>query len=131
MLSIRDILLSLIIHRQIVDSVQRLESIESMFRLMDSKADIATFVQTNNPGIFTPPEKRFQRPDEGQSLVRLIPNISVFRWTGGGGALGNCYWIIFSLMQYHSSTGGGGFNWIVFSVIQCTAMSCNHCGTSV
>ena len=50
--------------------MQRLDSIECMFQLMNSKADISTFVQANSPGTFTSPVKSFNRPEEtSQSLV--------------------------------------------------------------
>ncbi|KAL9978747.1 hypothetical protein ACROYT_G016302 [Oculina patagonica] len=52
----------------IVESVQRLESIQGMFQLMNTKEDISTFVQANNPGAFTPPAKSFHKPEESQSL---------------------------------------------------------------
>ncbi|KAJ7392259.1 hypothetical protein OS493_013638 [Desmophyllum pertusum] len=57
----------------IVDSVQRLESIQSMFQLMNSKADISTFVQANNPGAYTSPVKSFHKPEESQ-LLNVIDN---------------------------------------------------------
>lgn len=52
----------------IVDSVNRLESIQSMFQLMNSKADISTFVQANNPGAYTSPEKSFLKPEDNHLL---------------------------------------------------------------
>nr|XP_058949181.1 uncharacterized protein LOC131776985 [Pocillopora verrucosa] len=52
----------------IVDSVKRLESIQSMFQLMNSKADISTFVQANDPGAYSSPEKNFQKPEDNQLL---------------------------------------------------------------
>ncbi|CAH3045244.1 unnamed protein product [Porites lobata] len=57
----------------IVESVQRLESIEHMFQMMDSRVDISTFVQANNPGMYTPPVKSFSKPEESQSL-NLVEN---------------------------------------------------------
>lgn len=54
---------------QIIDSVKRLESIQSMFQLMNSKADISTFVQANDPGAYSSPEKNFQKPEDNQLLV--------------------------------------------------------------
>ena len=42
-----------------VESVQRLKSIEHVFQMMDSRVDISTFVQANNPGKYTPPVKSF------------------------------------------------------------------------
>ena len=54
---------------QIVESVQRLESIERMFQMMNSREDISTFVQANNPGTYTSPVKNFNKPEESQSLV--------------------------------------------------------------
>lgn len=52
----------------IVESVQRLESIERMFQMMNSREDISTFVQANNPGTYTSPVKNFNKPEESQSL---------------------------------------------------------------
>ena len=40
-----------------------------MFQLMNSKADISTFVQANNPGAYTSPEKSFLKPEDNHLLV--------------------------------------------------------------
>jgi len=52
----------------IVSSVQRLESIQNMFQLMNTREDISTFVQANNPGNYTSQVKSFHKPEESQSL---------------------------------------------------------------
>lgn len=57
-------------YSQIVSSVQRLESIQNMFQLMNTREDISTFVQANNPGNYTSPVKSFHKPEESQALVR-------------------------------------------------------------
>ena len=36
---------------------------------MNSKADISTFVQANDPGAYSSPEKNFQKPEDNQLLV--------------------------------------------------------------
>lgn len=52
----------------IIESVQRLENIEHMFQMINSREDISTFVQANNPGTYTSPIKSFSKPEESQSL---------------------------------------------------------------
>lgn len=52
----------------VVDSVQRLDNIEHMFQLMNSRADISTFVQANNPGTFKPPNKSYSKPEDSHVL---------------------------------------------------------------
>ena len=37
---------------------------------MNTREDISTFVQANNPGNFISPVKSFHKPEESQSLVR-------------------------------------------------------------
>lgn len=41
-----------------------------MFQLMNTREDISTFVQANNPGAYTSPVKSFHKPEESQLLVR-------------------------------------------------------------
>ena len=56
---------------QVVDSVQRLGSIEGMFELVDSKQDIGNFVQSHNADRYSAPTTSFVKPDDQpSSLVR-------------------------------------------------------------
>lgn len=53
-----------------------------MFQLMNSKADISTFVQANDPGAYSSSEKNFQKPEDNQLLVsaQLIEVTSTIRF---------------------------------------------------